>query len=137
MKKLMVIIALGILSQSGWSQSMKVVIKNVNEAEGNIMVALFSNETDFLKKRYAAKKVKAEKGEVHLVFENVPAGKYAISAYHDANTNGELDKNMIGIPREGFGFSNDVMGMFGPPDFDKASFDWKGGQVVSLTLKYY
>jgi uncharacterized protein (DUF2141 family) len=137
MKKLMVIIAFGMLSQFGWSQTMKVVIKNVNEAEGNITVALYSNETDFLKKRYAAQKVKASKGEVTLLFENIPAGKYAISAYHDANMNGELDKNMIGIPKEGFGFSNDAMGTFGPPDFEKASFDWNGGQAVTLTLKYY
>jgi uncharacterized protein (DUF2141 family) len=137
MKKLMVIIAFGMLSQSGWSQTMEVVIKNVNDAEGNVMVALFSNDADFLKKRYAAQKIKASKGEVHLLFENVPTGKYAISAYHDANMNGELDKNMIGIPKEGFGFSNDAMGMFGPPHFKDASFDWKGGQTVSLALRYY
>jgi len=137
MKKLTVLIALGMMTQLGWSQSMEVVIKNVDASVGNIAVALFSNEADFLKKRFAAQKVKAGKGEVRLVFENIPAGKYALSAYHDANVNGELDKNMIGIPKEGFGFSNDAMGMFGPPDFEKASFDWKGGQTLSLTLKYY
>jgi uncharacterized protein (DUF2141 family) len=136
MKKLTVIIALGLLSQLGWSQTMEIVIKNVSDADGNVMVALFSNEADFLKKRFVSKKVKANKGEVHLIFENIPAGKYAISAYHDANVNGELDKNMIGIPKEGYGFSNDAMGTFGPPDFEKASFDWKGGQTLSLTLKY-
>jgi len=101
---------------------------------GNIAATLFSNEADFLKKRFVAKKVKADKGEVHLVFENIPAGKYALSAYHDANVNGELDKNLIGIPKEGFGFSNDAIGMFGPPDFKDASFDWKGGQTISLAL---
>jgi len=125
------------LTQMGWSQTMEVVIKNVDASVGNIAAALFSNETDFLKNRFAAKKVKANKGEVRLVFENIPAGIYALSVYHDANTNGELDKNMIGIPKEGFGFSNDAMGMFGPPDFKDASFDWKGGQTISLTLRYY
>ena len=125
------------LTQMGWSQTMEVVIKNVDASDGNIAAALFSNEADFLKTRYAAKKVKANKGEVRLVFENIPAGIYALSVYHDANTNGELDKNMIGIPKEGFGFSNDAMGMFGPPDFKDASFDWKGGQTISLTLRYY
>lgn len=137
MKKLTLVIAFGTLAQLGWSQNMEVVIKNVNDAEGNIMVGLFSNEADFLKKRFASQKIKASKGEVHVVFENIPVGKYAISTYHDANLNGELDKNMIGIPKEGFGFSNDAMGMFGPPNFEKASFDWKGEQAVSLTLKYY
>ncbi len=137
MKKLILSIVLGMLTATGWSQTMEVVIKNIDESTGNIAVALFSNETDFLKKRFAAKQVKADKGEVHVIFENIPAGQYALSAYHDANTNGELDKNLIGIPKEGFGFSNDAMGTFGPPDFKKASFVWKGGHVVSLALKYF
>ena len=137
MKKFIVLITLSVATHFSWSQTMEVVIKNVNEAEGNIMVGLFSNEADFLKKRFASQKTKASKGEVHVVFENIPAGKYALSVYHDANLNGELDKNMVGIPKEGFGFSNDAMGMFGPPNFEKARFDWKGGQAVSLTLKYY
>jgi len=125
------------LTHCAWSQTMEVVIKNVDASVGNIAAALFSNEADFLKTRFAAKKVKANKGEVHLIFENIPVGKYALSVYHDANTNGELDKNLIGIPKEGFGFSNDAMGMFGPPDFKDASFDWKGGQTISLALRYY
>jgi uncharacterized protein (DUF2141 family) len=137
MKKLMILLALGALPKLGWSQTMEVIIKNVDSPVGNIAVALFSNEADFLKKRFAAKQVKAGKGEVHLIFENIPAGEYALSAYHDANINGELDKNLIGIPKEGFGFSNDAMGTFGPPDFKKASFAWKGGQAVSLALRYY
>lgn len=137
MKKLMVLLAFGILPLLGWSQTMEVIVKNVDASVGNIAVALFSNEADFLKKRFAAKQVKAGKGDVHLIFENIPAGEYAISAYHDANTNGELDKNLMGIPKEGFGFSNDAMGMFGPPDFKKASFEWNGGEAVSLALRYY
>jgi len=137
MKKLIILITLGTLTQLGWSQSMEVVIKNVDASVGDIAVALFSNEADFLKKRFAAKKIKADKGEVRLIFENIPVGQYALSAYHDANTNGELDKNLIGIPKEGFGFSNDAMGTFGPPDFKKASFNWKGEQTISLALKYY
>jgi uncharacterized protein (DUF2141 family) len=137
MKKLIVLITLVVTAQFGWSQTMKVVIKNVNDAEGDILVGLFSNEADFLKKRFASQKIKASKGEIHFVFENIPAGKYAISAFHDANINGELDKNMVGIPKEGFGFSNDAMGMFGPPNFEKASFDWKGGQTISLALRYF
>jgi len=137
MKKLIVTIALGMLIQFGWSQTMEVVIKNVDASVGNIVVALYSNETDFLKKRFTAKQVKANKGEVHLIFENIPAGEYALSAYHDANTNGELDKNLIGIPKEGFGFSNDAMGTFGPPDFKQASFAWNGGQVMNLALRYF
>ncbi len=57
---------------------------------------------------------------------------------HDANGNGKLDSNMMGIPKEGFGFSNDATGSFGPPGFDEAKFNLTGkDQVVVITLKYY
>ena len=75
-------------------------------------------------------------GEVQVVFENVAPGDYAISVMHDANENDELDSNAFGIPKEGFGFSNDAMGMFGPPSFEKAKFNFTGKNQVAITLKY-
>jgi Uncharacterized protein conserved in bacteria len=116
----------------------EVVIKQINNPTGTIMVALFSNEKDFLTKATASQQVKAEKGEVKVYFENVAAGEYAVSVIHDANSNGELDKNFIGIPKEGFGFSNDAKGKFGPPDFAQASFNaGKQNAPLVLNLFYY
>jgi uncharacterized protein (DUF2141 family) len=54
---------------------------------------------------------------------DLPPGKYAVAAYVDNNKNGRQDKNFLGVPKEMYGFSNDVRGMFGPPDFAEASFD--------------
>jgi uncharacterized protein (DUF2141 family) len=56
---------------------------------------------------------------------------------HDVNKNGELDKNALGIPKEGFGFSNDAAGTFGPPGFDKAKFILPRAGELVITLKYY
>ena len=78
----------------------------------------------------------AKSGEVQVSFENISPGDYAISVMHDANENNELDSNAFGIPKEGFGFSNDVMGMFGPPSFEKAKFKFTGDNIISITLKY-
>lgn len=58
----------------------------------------------------------ARRGSMTFVFENVPAGVYAVAAYHDVNGDGVMDTNFIGIPREPYGFSNDV-GRRGPPSF--------------------
>ncbi len=58
-----------------------------------------------------------------FVFHDVPPGSYAVSFFHDANENGELDTNALGIPTEGFGFSLDGKGTFGPPDYDQIRFD--------------
>jgi uncharacterized protein (DUF2141 family) len=51
----------------------------------------------------------------------LPPGRYAIAALHDENSNHKLDRNMIGWPREGFGFSNNPKVNLSPPSFDTAA----------------
>ncbi len=100
--------------------NIEVTVKNIEETKGTIRVGLFNNEDDFLKKAVEGKVVKVTATEVKVVFENLSPGEYAVSVIHDVNDNGELDKNGLGIPTEGFAFGNNAMGMFGPPSFDKA-----------------
>jgi uncharacterized protein (DUF2141 family) len=69
-----------------------------------------------------------------VVFRNIAAGRYAVAIVHDENGNGELD-TMLGIPREGFGFSRNPKIGFGPPKFAAAGFDVGPGtthQVVRV-----
>lgn len=58
----------------------------------------------------------------HVRFDGLPAGSYAIAVIHDANGNNKLD-TVLGIPREGFGFSRNPAIAFGPPRFAAARFD--------------
>ncbi|HEY1581132.1 MAG TPA: DUF2141 domain-containing protein [Terracidiphilus sp.] len=51
----------------------------------------------------------------------LPPGRYAIAALHDENSNHKLDRNMIGWPKEGFGFSNNPKVNLSPPSFDTAA----------------
>ena len=118
------------------NNTITVVVKNVKDAHGNIAVALFNNEKDFMKNRLEGKITEARTGEVQVVFENVPPGAYAISVLHDENLNNEMDSNLIGMPKEGFGFSNDATGMFGPPSFEKAKFNCLMSTAITVTLKY-
>jgi uncharacterized protein (DUF2141 family) len=70
-------------------------------------------------------------------FTGIAPGKYAIVCYHDENSNGKFDMNMIGMPKEGYCFSNSVKPIFSAPNFDECSFDYKGGeQSVSTTMIY-
>lgn len=63
-------------------------------------------------------------------------GRYAISAYHDANDNGQLDSGLFAIPIEDYGFSNNARGSFGPPDFDRAAFEFEqSGQELTIRIK--
>jgi uncharacterized protein (DUF2141 family) len=69
-----------------------------------------------------------------LTISELRIGSYAIRVFHDQNSNGKLDTNLIGIPKERFGFSNNVMGQFGPPAFEEQLFMHDSVQEMQITL---
>ena len=71
-----------------------------------------------------------------IVFKDLEDGTYAIRYFHDENSNGELDTNFIGIPKEGFGFSNDAFGKFGPKKFKEWLFEVSGDTNIRMTTSY-
>lgn len=112
---------------------MEVTIKNIKVVKGTIQLALYNNENDFLKKPIDGRVVSGKGKEVTIAFANLKSGNYAIGVYHDANENNEMDSNMLGIPKEAYGFSNNVMGKFGPPTFSDAKV--KLDKQVKLTIE--
>ena len=71
-----------------------------------------------------------------LVFDDLPSGTYALALIHDENGNGKLD-TMMGIPKEGFGFSKNPAIRFGPPSFKSAGVVIVGGRAdESVKIKY-
>lgn len=69
------------------------------------------------------------------IFKNIPAGVYAISTFHDENSNGQIDKNVLGMPKEKYGFSNNASKPFGPPDFSEAAFQLSQSKIIQINLK--
>ncbi len=63
-------------------------------------------------------------------------GKYAVRFYHDENLNGKMETNLVGKPTEGYGFSNNVIGKFGPPPFEKWLFELNGDKKITLKPTY-
>ena len=88
--------------------------------KGNVNVAVCDRER-FLKQCAYTGSVPARDGETVVTIKGVPAGTWAVLAYQDENSNGELDRNLIGIPSENYGFSRDARGRFGPPSFEDAA----------------
>ena len=117
--------------------SLEVTVKNIKGTKGDIRIGLFTNEAEFLKTAVKGKVVKANGTEVKVVFEDLPAGDYAVSVIHDENGNEKLDTKAMGIPKEGFAFGNNAMGTFGPPSFDAAKIKLEGKPVQQvITMKY-
>jgi uncharacterized protein (DUF2141 family) len=73
--------------------------------------------------------------QARFVFDNLPYGEYAITAYHDRNDNGRLDTGLFGIPKERLGFSNGVRPRFSSPSFQDAAFHFESpAQSVHIEI---
>lgn len=120
------------------NSQLTVVIDGIKEPNGEIILAIFDNESDFLEKEYTSKTIKVNKnGKATAIFDNLPKGSYSLSVIHDKNQNGKLDKNFIGLPTEGFGFSNNKMGKFGPPSFKDCEIELtQDRQEIVIKLKH-
>lgn len=113
---------------------------NFSELRGGGVVrcALYRNDQEHMKRSHIEVLGKVEGGRAVCVFANLPPGTYSGGAFHDANDNGKLDTNWIGIPKEGVASSNNAKGRMGPPKFKDASFEYKGGVFSQdLRMKYF
>ncbi len=107
-------------------------------AGGRFAVAVFREGGGFpdADRAAASRTVRPESAVTRVVFADLPPGRYAVAAFHDADENGRLSLWPIGLPREAYGFSRDARGRFGPPTFDSAAFTLgPGGARQTLTLR--
>jgi uncharacterized protein (DUF2141 family) len=125
---------------AGASNSIKVVVEGFHSNSGEADCVLFGSPEGFPSDSEIAMKrtkSKIENKQAVCVFDGVVAGDYAVSVFHDENANGKLDRNLVGIPKEGVGASNDAAEKLGTPKFDDARFAYKGGQqTLTIHLKY-
>jgi uncharacterized protein (DUF2141 family) len=120
--------------------SIRVEITGLRNDKGQVVCALFSSPGDFPKKidkALAHATSVIANGHAACEFPAVVVGTYAVSVIHDENSNGKLDTNFLGIPREGVGASNNAKGHFVPPKFDAAAFNFSGEHLVlKITITY-
>ena len=117
---------------------MTITIRGISELKGNIMLAIFDKSDGFGSEDYACKKmvIKVDAQNQEIVLPTLLEGKkYAVALYHDVNCNQRLDKNILGMPLEKYGFSNDARSTFGPPSFESAAFIFSQEIKTSITIK--
>lgn len=117
-----------------------VRIKGLSSSRGQVLVNLFSNKKGFPadpQKAFRYKTLKLKGKKAVFTFTDVPFGTYGAGAVHDANSNFKMDTNLFGVPREGYGASNDAKGRFGPPSFMDASFSVDRDRVtITINMAY-
>lgn len=109
-------------------------LNGINNNKGEIRLALFRNKLQFLKTPYKGVTSNITASNAMIVLEEIPEGEYAIAVFHDENTNGKLDTNFLGIPKEQYGFSNHAKGQMKPPKFEDAKFKLTNEQNKFVTI---
>jgi uncharacterized protein (DUF2141 family) len=129
MKTITTIIILLLTSVIGFSQNnVTVKINHLKTNNGTVMISLYDGNQKIVQQTTA----KVDANTCEVIFSNLTAGTYAIQFYHDENDNGKMDTGSFGKPEEGYGYSNDARGFFGPADFEDQVFEVS--KNITLTL---
>jgi len=105
---------------------------------GMVMVALYDSASAFdggSARPVAATAVSASGSRVVATFENLPAGDYAMKAFHDVNGDGEMNTNPFGMPVEPYAFSNNAVGNMGPARWSAAHFAVSGETAQTISIR--
>lgn len=132
-------VAMFLMSSYGARASeLKVKVSPISSETGAIYCALFTETEDFpdaeaamLKQRIALSEAQPE-----CVFTNLDKSEYAVSVIYDADDNGKLNTNLLGIPTEDWGTSNNVRPSFRAPNFEEAAFKMESDMVISVELNH-
>lgn len=117
--------------------NLTVQVQGVQSKKGELRIAIYNAQENFPipGKQFTGKTVKVNSQDIQVVFENLPHGIYAIALFHDENSNTVLDKNLIGIPKESYGFSSfGEKTKLGPPDWEDAIFQFPEKDTITIQL---
>ncbi|WP_163516866.1 DUF2141 domain-containing protein [Gelidibacter japonicus] len=113
-------------------------VQNIKSLKGEIIIGVFNTDKDFLKDGVAIKNytITVDKATETIVIKDLPKGEYAVSLYHDENSDKECNRNFLGIPKEGYGFSNNVKPKFSAPSYEDCKFTLAENKVLDIALRH-
>ena len=116
-----------------------VLVTGLRNASGQVLVALHASADSYpgrWDRAVAVERRPASGAGAPFLLRDVPPGRYAIVVVHDEDGDGEMSKNFLGLPKEGFGASNNPA-FLGPPRFESASFVLAGPRTVPVRVVYF
>jgi uncharacterized protein (DUF2141 family) len=102
---------------------------------GKVMVALYDSEAAYQSGHPVAAREVDASGSVVAVFDHLPAGDYAMRAFHDVNGDGQMNTNPFGMPVEPYAFSNNAVGNMGPASWERARFSVSGDTAQTISIR--
>ena len=124
-------------STGAYAADLTISLKDVRSDQGTLMLSVIRNEAQMNGKEPSPTSMMLSPNTegVSVTLHDVEPGTYGVQVMHDVNGNGELDANMLGIPKEPWGFSNNAKGKFGPAKWKDVQFtidDATVAQEISL-----
>ncbi len=122
------------------SQVLTIEITNIKTEKGTTLLSLYDGEKGFPYQNTNSIKqlvLQPAQGKAMVVVRDLPPGEYAFALFHDADGNGKLSTNFLGIPKEGYAFSNNAFNRFGVPKYKDASFTLRSNVFQKITLHYF
>jgi uncharacterized protein (DUF2141 family) len=111
---------------------LSMTVTGVRSSDGVVRCALYNSPAAFPKAGQEWRGVIApiRDRQATCVFNGVPAGNYAVAFFHAEHNETQLTPGLFGKPTQGYGFSNNASGSFGPPNFNAAAFRYDGGNLA-------
>ena len=122
-----------------FSHTLTVHITNIEGIKGDILIGLYTASENFgsIDDVYKQGKITKIDRESNIYrFIDIPDGKYALSIFHDENSNNELDKGLFGIPKEGYGFSNNIRPILRSATFEESEFGLSEDSNLTIEIGY-
>ena len=120
-----------------FSHDLQILIKNVdNSLNGELKVAIFNSENTFIIEPFKTLSIKSIDNEMKITFSNLEKDFYSVAIFHDENSNGVLDKNIFSIPKEGYGFSNNLRNLFRQPNFEECKIYLEKDLNIDIYMNY-
>ncbi|MFM7838779.1 MAG: DUF2141 domain-containing protein [Chitinophagaceae bacterium] len=139
MKTIFLITLSWVLVSRVGAQELSVVVQNVHRNQGELLIAVFNQDQGFpFSSEQAVKTLKtaASRSSVAIKIGSLPPGRYALALFQDANQDGKLNTNWLGIPKEGYGVSNNIFPTFRAPHFQEAAFPFPQQSELTIQMKY-
>ena len=117
--------------ESDSAYTLNVITVNAASDDGTVRAQLFDHDRNIILRTNRF----IENREAVISFEELCTGQYAVRLYHDENDNQKLDTNVLGIPRERYGYSNNVRGWMGEPSFEHQLFRIESDTTITIKLE--
>jgi uncharacterized protein (DUF2141 family) len=140
MKKISILLLILIQSMNVMSQSEEKFELTLNfevtkHDKGQILFAIYNSAESHMQNELETISARVEDGKASITVSDLKKGYYSFSYFHDLDSNGELNTNFVGIPKEPYGFSNGERGRMGPPDFEDCKIMIDSNQQISIQIK--